>query len=100
MMQVVANKPIEVSLPVKLTGTAVGVTKGGKLMQKLRKIKVKGLAKDLPAVVEINVSKLDLGGNIQVKDVPFENIDIKSPSSAAVASVEIPRSLRSQMKGK
>lgn len=96
-LKVVEDQKVEVALPVNLTGVAVGVTKGGKLMQKLRKIKVRGYAKDLPASVDINVSAMDLGGNILVKDVPFEGIDVTSPKTASVASVEIPRSLRSQM---
>lgn len=95
--RVVADKKVEVALPINLTGTAVGVTKGGKLMQKLRKIKVRGFVQDLPSSVDINVSAMDLGGNILVKDVPFDGIDVTSPKTASVASVEIPRSLRSQM---
>ncbi len=95
--RVVADQKVEVALPINLTGVAVGVTKGGKLMQKLRKIKVRGFVQDLPSSVDINVSAMDLGGNILVKDVPFEGVDVTSPKTASVASVEIPRSLRSQM---
>lgn len=96
-MKVVNDKKVEVSLPIKLVGTAVGVIKGGKLMQKLRKIKVRGYVQDLPAQVEVSVAAMDLGGNILVKDIPFEGIDVTSPMTSSVASVEIPRSLRSAM---
>lgn len=96
-LKATADKEVEVSLPLALTGTAVGVTKGGKLMQKLRKIKVKGFVKDLPDSIKVNISHMDLGGNILVKDVDFGSISITSPATAAIASVEIPRSLRSAM---
>lgn len=99
-IRVTDDRKVEVSLPVKLTGSAVGVTKGGKLMQKLRKIKVKGFISKLPSEVAINISALDLGGNIQIKDVTFEDIEVTSPATSAIASVEIPRSLRSQLKAK
>ncbi|MBX7241070.1 MAG: 50S ribosomal protein L25 [Bacteroidia bacterium] len=99
-IQVSNDRKVEVSLPVKLTGNAVGVTKGGKLMLKLRKIKVKGFVDKLPSEVEVNISSLDLGGTILIKDVVFDEIEVTSPPTSAVASVEIPRSLRSAMKGK
>lgn len=99
-VRVTEDLKVEVYLPVKLIGNAVGVTKGGKLMLKLRKIRVKGFVNKLPSHVDVNISGLDLGGTVLVKDVVFEGIDVTSPSTSAVASVEIPRSLRSQMKAK
>lgn len=100
-LKVVADQKVEVSLPIKFVGTAVGVIKGGKILQKLRKIKVKGFVQNLPDCVEVSVAHLDLGGNILIKDIPFKDIDVTSPTSTSVVSVEIPRSLRSTMvKGK
>lgn len=98
-MKVSDDRKVEVSLPVKFVGNAPGVTKGGKLLQKLRKIKVKGFAKDLPANIEVNISGMDLGQTVLIKDVDFKGIEVTSPASAAIASVEIPRSLRSAMRG-
>ncbi|MFN0202733.1 MAG: 50S ribosomal protein L25 [Bacteroidia bacterium] len=99
-MRVVADKTVIVSLPVKLVGNAVGAVKGGKLLQKLRKIKVRGLVNELPDSIEVDISPLDLGGTILVKEVDFKGIDVVSAASSAIAAVEIPRSLRSTMAGK
>ena len=45
------NKPLVMQIPVKLTGTSPGVKMGGKLVQKLRKLRVKALTKDMPQYV-------------------------------------------------
>ncbi|RMG72724.1 MAG: 50S ribosomal protein L25 [Bacteroidetes bacterium] len=89
------DKPVVLTLPVRLQGTPVGVAKGGKLTLKLRKIKVKGIPSQLPDAVVVNVAKLDLGGTIKVSEAGIEGIEVVTSPSAAIASVEIPRSLRS-----
>lgn len=94
-LAVTDKKPVVLTLPVRLTGSPVGVTKGGKLALKLRKIKVKGIPAHLPDAVIVDVSKLDLGGTIKVGEAGIEGLDVVTSSSSAIATVEIPRSLRS-----
>ena len=48
-------------IPVKLTGTSPGVKMGGKLVQKLRKLRVKALPKDMPQAVEVSIAKMEVG---------------------------------------
>ncbi|GAB4411626.1 MAG: 50S ribosomal protein L25/general stress protein Ctc [Bacteroidia bacterium] len=98
-LQVDERTPVTLTLPVRLIGTPVGVTKGGRLVTKLRRIKVKGIPAQMPQAVEVNVADLDLGGTIKVKDAQIEGLQIITSPSAAVASVEIPRSLRSAKEG-
>lgn len=94
-MRVTDDKPVILTLPVNMVGTPKGVTVGGRLVIKLRKIKVKGIPSKLPDSIDINVSDLELGGTIKIKDVELKDLEIVTPSSTAIASVEIPRSLRS-----
>ncbi len=94
-MKVSNDKPVILTLPVNMVGTPKGVTVGGRLITKLRKIKVRGVPSQLPSTINIDVSDLELGGTIKIKDANITGIDIVTPESTAVASVEIPRSLRS-----
>lgn len=94
-LRVSDEKPVVVELPVNLVGSPAGVAKGGKLTVKLRKIKVKGIFSELPEQLDIDVSGLDLGGTIKLGEANLENVEIVTSPSAAVASVEIPRALRS-----
>jgi len=88
------DKSIKIELPIKLVGTPAGVLAGGKLVKNLRKLKVKGLVKDLPEAIEVNIDKLELGKSIKVKEAKVEGIEILNPASIPIASVEIPRALR------
>ncbi|MDW3649120.1 MAG: 50S ribosomal protein L25 [Bacteroidia bacterium] len=95
MLSVSEDKPVIVSLPVSLVGKPLGVGKGGKLLTKLRKIQVKGIPSQLPDKVEIDVSSLELGHTIKIADANITGLNIVTPQTAGVASVEIPRALRS-----
>ena len=96
-LEIVEGKEIKVDVPVKLTGTSTGVMKGGKLNQKLRKLRVQGLASNIPDYIEVDVTNLDLGKSVKVAAIQPEGYSILSPTSNPVASVEIPRALRGQM---
>ncbi|MEM6801217.1 MAG: 50S ribosomal protein L25 [Bacteroidota bacterium] len=91
----VSDKPVVVSLPISLVGKPVGVGQGGKLLTKLRKLEVKGVPAELPDKVEIDVSSLNLGQTIKVADANIQGLEVVTPAFAGVASVEIPRALRS-----
>lgn len=95
MLNITEEKPVIVSLPVVLTGKPVGVGEGGKLLTKLRKIKVKGIPSQLPDRVEIDVTELKLGETIKIADANIQGLEVITPPNAGVASVEIPRALRS-----
>jgi large subunit ribosomal protein L25 len=79
------TKPVTIKIPVKVTGNAPGVRAGGKLLQKITKMQVKGLINDLPDSIEVNINKLDLGQSIKVKDLTVSNIEVlDSPENAVV----------------
>lgn len=94
-LRVHSDKPVVLTLPVRLEGTPKGVIVGGRLMTKMRRIKVKGIPEKLPDSVNIDVSDLELGGTIKLSEVAIEGLQVMTSPSTAIASVEIPRSLRS-----
>ena len=89
------QNPVEFELPVRLTGNAKGVLSGGKLVAMLRRLKVEGIPAKMPDKVEVDVSDLELGKSIRVKEVDAPGIKITSPPMASIARVEIPRALKS-----
>ena len=93
-LQIIEGKEIKVDIPVKLTGTSSGVMKGGKMNQKLRKLRVQGLADNIPDYVDVDVTELDLGKSVKVGSIKAENFVILTAASNPIASVEIPRALR------
>ncbi|MCS6895527.1 MAG: 50S ribosomal protein L25 [Bacteroidia bacterium] len=87
---------VTVALPVKLTGVAEGVQMGGKLVPLTRRLRVRGRVKDLPAVLEIDISPLKLGKTLSVGKLSFPNLQIVASPDTAIARIEIPRALRTQ----
>jgi len=63
------NKKMTAIVPVSLTGKAKGVELGGTLQPIRRELEVSCLPKDLPEVIEIDVTDLDVGESIHVDDV-------------------------------
>ena len=90
------DKPVKIEIPIKLVGNAPGVVKGGKLLTKLRKIKIKAFPKDLPDYIELSIDNLDLGKSVKVKDVKAGNYEILSNPLVTIATIEIPRALKGQ----
>jgi large subunit ribosomal protein L25 len=88
------DKPVKIEIPVKFVGKAPGLIKGGKLIPKLRKIKIKALPDNLPDYIEVNISELDLGKSVKVKDVKAENFEILSNPLVTIATIETPRALK------
>ena len=88
------NKPLVMQIPVKLTGTSPGVKMGGKLVQKLRKLRVKALTKDMPQYVEVSIEPLEVGKSVRVRDLQFEKFVITNTPEDTIVSVTTSRALR------
>ena len=94
------KKPIKIAVPVRLLGIAPGVQKGGKLVTRVRKLRVKGTVENIPDFIDIDVSGLDLGKSVRVGQIQVKNIELLEAASNPVASIEIPRALRGTVAGK
>ena len=90
-IEVSDSKPATVSLPIQITGTSVGIRAGGKLRQRRRYLKVKGLLKDLPDELTINIENLNIGDFIKVEDLSYENLELLDPSRAMILGVATSR---------
>ncbi|MBL7922325.1 MAG: 50S ribosomal protein L25 [Bacteroidia bacterium] len=86
-----ADKPVSVQLPVKTVGQAEGVKAGGKLIVKMRKLKVKGLISKLPESIDLNIEKLAIGKSISAGDINIDGITVLHPKNISVISVETTR---------
>jgi len=94
-LQLQDDKPVKLDVPVKFVGTSPGVIAGGKLSVKLRSLKVKALPVNLPDYVEVDISDLELGRSIKVSKVQAQNYEILTNPSSPIATVTIPRALKS-----
>ena len=91
-LEVTEEKPITVTLPVRTEGTSPGVMRGGKLKVRIPRLKVKGLIKDLPDFVIVNISELNVNQAIRVKDLAIENVTPLVAANNIVCDVKAKKS--------
>lgn len=85
------DKPIVMSVPVSISGHAVGVQQGGKFFQSARALKVSALMQYLPDELPINISDLQLDKVIKAGDLQYDNVTVVSPKSAVICGVKTTR---------
>jgi len=96
LMELVEDKKAIATIPLKFTGTSKGVKEGGKLIVKMKSLKVKTLPKYLKENIEVDLTNLELNGNIRVEDVKLENYEILNSPRIPLASVVLTRQLKQE----
>ena len=89
--RIAMDKAMRVSVPVHLTGTAIGVkTHGGILGQVLHEVEIECLPGDIPSHIDVDISELDINGAIHISDLPHsKSIKFLGEENALVAHVTV-----------
>ncbi len=90
-LQIFDDKPVIVSVPLRFSGTSKGVLKGGRLVRKYRKVRIKGLIKDLPDEILVDISELDIGDSIKISALERDNLEFLDVPTSIVAGVKTQR---------
>ncbi len=90
-LQVLPDKPVVIAIPVKCEGVSPGVLRGGRLEKKMRKVKIKALAKDLPDYVLIDISPMDIGDSAKISDLKIDNVTFLDAPNNVVIGVRTAR---------
>jgi len=83
--------PIEVEVPLSFEGKSVGIDKGGLLQPVRRSLEIRCLPREIPEVLKIDVSALDMGDAIHVNDLDIEGIEFVSPVNFTIVTVQAPK---------
>ena len=95
-LELVEDKKVIATLPLKYTGTPQGVKAGGKLVLKIKSVKVKTLPKFLRENIEVDISNLELNENIRVENIKADNMEIMNSPRIPIASVTMTRQLKQE----
>ena len=95
-LELVEDKKVTVTLPIKFTGAPVGVKAGGKLVTKMKSLKVKLLPKYLRENIELDITNLELNANVRVQDVKADNMEIMNSPRIPIASITMTRQLKQE----
>ena len=84
-------KPISISVPLVITGHAVGVQQGGKFYQNARSLRISATMANLPDDITIDITKVGLDKKIRACDVKLENVKVLTDKDAIICGVKATR---------
>ncbi len=85
------GKATRMNMTVRLKGQSTGVRKGGKLSHTMRRMRIKGELDVLPNVIELDISGLDVGETIRVKDIQLPGITLLEKPNDVVVAIKAPK---------
>jgi len=90
-LEIMPGKPVTIAVPVRLTGTAPGVLRGGKLIKKMRKLRISALSENLPDEVMVSIDSLEIGDSIKVSQMTLENVAFLDSPNTVIVGVRTAR---------
>jgi large subunit ribosomal protein L25 len=95
-LELVEDKAVIADLPLRYVGSSAGVKAGGRLVTKMKTLKVKTLPKYLREFIEVDITNLELNSNIRVEDVKLDNMEILNSPRIPMASIVMTRQLKQE----
>ncbi len=92
-MEIIPEKPVTIGVPIKVTGVAPGVLRGGKLVKKMRKLVIKALVQHLPDEIIVSIDGLEIGDSIKVSNMVLENVTFLDAPSSVILGVRTARAV-------
>lgn len=89
--------PLKLYVPIKIVGEARGIKEGGMLNVLFRGVQVHGLPNDIPHLITIDVSELEIGDVVRVRDIDFGNVEPFMAQERALVTVMAPRRLEEEV---
>jgi large subunit ribosomal protein L25 len=95
-LELVEDKKVTVTVPLKFVGVPAGVKAGGKLATKMKALKVKTFPRYLREHIDVDITKLELNENLRVQDVKVDNMEVLNSPRIPIASVAMTRQLKQE----
>ncbi|MDP1623170.1 MAG: 50S ribosomal protein L25 [Bacteroidales bacterium] len=92
-MEVMPEKPVTIGIPIKISGVAPGVLRGGRLIKKMRKLVIKALVQHLPDELAVTINGLEIGDSVKVSDMVLENVTFLDPPNSVILGVRTARAV-------
>ena len=68
------TEEMDIAVPVRLEGDAVGTRDGGVLQQPLYELQIRVKPRDIPEEIVVNIEELEIGNSIAVSDLPISDV--------------------------
>lgn len=87
---------LTLSVSINYVGIAIGSKSGGIFQTVKNDVEISVLPKDIPDYIEVNISNLQIGDNIRLKDIVRENIEFLDDPEDVLCSVLAPKAVEEE----
>jgi len=96
-IEVSESAPVEVLVPLRLTGKAKGVVLGGKLRQVFRDLPIRCLPSAIPVEIVYDITEVDLDGHVAASDLALpDGVAVLLPPKRTVLSIAVDRKAKAE----
>lgn len=95
LLELVDNKEVWIDIPVRTSGNSIGIMNGGRLAVNHRRLRLRGLPNAIPEAVNIEITKLDIGDVVRVREIPTDGFTILQADSDVVVGIKRTRAAMS-----
>jgi large subunit ribosomal protein L25 len=87
------KEKLELSVPTHPVGESPGVKNSGGILEHItREVRIRCLPDDIPVSIDIDVSHLEVGHGVKVKDLPeMKGVEILTPKETIIVNVVLPK---------
>jgi len=87
------DAPVTIDIPVHVKGNAEGVKQGGRLITKVRKVKVRALPSKLPDSITLTIDHMLIGDSIRIGDLKQEGVTFLDSPNNIIVGVRVTRAV-------
>ena len=92
------DQKIKVKVPIETVGRSAGVIEGGILEFIMRQLEIECLPSEIPNMIEVDVSDLDIGNSIHIVDLTLpESVTATHDSGETVITISVPGAAKSEL---
>jgi len=88
---VLLSDKVDVNVKLNFIGSAIGIKEGGVIEMLMHDIEIKCKAGEIPKLLDVDITNLNVGDLLFVKDLKFGDLEILSNPNAIVATVTVPK---------
>ncbi|GBF11402.1 50S ribosomal protein L25 [Tepidibacillus infernus] len=98
LQRVQMNKLISTSVPLHFFGKSMGEKNGGIVQQQIRDIEVKALPAYIPEFIQVNISDLDIGDALYVRDLMVpDGVEIQHDPDSVLLTIIPPKMIEEDL---
>jgi large subunit ribosomal protein L25 len=86
-VEVTEGKPVITNVPVRITGNSIGIQNGGRMRLRRRYLKVSAQVANLPDEIVVDITDVDVGQYIHIRDLDFDKLEFLEPEGAMIVGV-------------